>query len=98
MRIDPKMAGAFAVVPHALWRHPDIEAMDVVVWLALDLFARGAETCSPTNASLAETVGTSTRTLKRSLARLEDAGFIVGESRGPHRTITLRPEGWGEST
>jgi DNA-binding IclR family transcriptional regulator len=97
MRIDRKLAGAFAVVPHALAWHPKTEPVDVMVWLALDLFARGAETCSPTNAGLAETVGRSVRTIKRSLARLEDAGFIVGESNGPHRTIRLRPEGWGEA-
>ena len=97
MRIDTKLAGAFAVVPHALAWHADIEPMDVMVWLALDLFARGAETCTPTNAGLAETVGCSVRTIKRSLARLEDAGFVVGESKGPHRTIRLRPEGWGEA-
>ena len=46
-----------------------------------------------TNAGLAETVGCSPATLKRSLSRLEDAGFLVGESK-PHRTIRLRPRGW----
>ncbi len=97
MRIDLKTVGAFAVVPHSLAWHPQTEPIDVMVWLALDLYARGETTCMPTNASLAETVGCSTRTIARSLARLEDAGFVVGESQGPHRTIRLRPEGWGDA-
>ncbi len=97
MRIDTKLAGAFTVVPHGLAWHPKTEDVDLKMWLALDLCARGAETCSPTNATLAEMTGRSVRTVKRSLARMEDAGFIVGESKGPHRTIRLRPEGWGEA-
>jgi hypothetical protein len=82
------------MVPDALWRHPELEPIDIKVWCALLLYARDRGECNPTNAGLAETVGCSPATLKRSLSRLEDAGFLVGESKGPHRTIRLRPEGW----
>jgi hypothetical protein len=85
------------MVPDALWRHPDLEPIDIKVWCALLLYARDRGECNPTNAGLAETVGCSPATLKRSLSRLEDAGFLVGESKGPHRTIKLRPEGWENS-
>ena len=85
------------MVPDALWRHPDLEPIDIKVWCALLLYARDRGECNPTNAGLAETVGCSVRTIAYSLSRLEDAGFIVGESRGPHRTIRLRPEGWEDS-
>jgi hypothetical protein len=85
------------MVPDALWRHPDLEPIDIKVWCALMLHARDRAECHPTNAGLAETAGCSVATLKSSLSCLEDAGFIVGESRGPHRTIRLRPEGWENS-
>jgi biotin operon repressor len=81
------------MVPDTLWRHPDLKPMDTHVWCALLLYARDRGECQATNKSLAETVGCSLATIKTSLSRLEDAGFIVGESRGPHRTIKIRPEG-----
>lgn len=82
------------MVPDALWRHPELEPIDIKVWCALLLYARDRGECNPTNAGLAETVACSVRTIAYSLSRLEDAGFLVGESKGPHRTIRLRPEGW----
>jgi hypothetical protein len=97
-RATPSQEGNyFRMVPDTLWRHPDLKPMDTHVWCALLLYSRDRGECNPTNKGLAETVGCSVATVKTSLSRLEDAGFIEGESRGPHRTIRLRPEGWGEA-
>jgi hypothetical protein len=82
--------------PDSLYLHSDLEPIDIKVWLILCLCARDRGQCNPTNASLAETARCSVRTIKYSLSRLEDAGFVVGETRGPYRTIRLRPDGWGE--
>ncbi len=80
--------------PDKLFMHKDLEPIDIKVWLVLMVYARDRGECNPTNKSLADMVGCSVRTIKYSLVRLEDAGFLIGKSRGPHRTITLRPEGW----
>lgn len=85
------------MVPDALFLHPDLEPIDIKVWLVLMVFARDRGWCEPTNKAIAEMAKVSVRTVAYSLARIEDAGFIVGESRGPHRTIKLRPEGWENS-
>ncbi len=84
--------------PDKLFMHADLQAIDIKIWLVLMVYARDRGECNPTNKSLADMVGCSVRTIAYSLSRLEDAGFVIGESRGPHRTITLRPEGWGEMT
>lgn len=98
MDIGNRWRGTWRMVPDALWLHPDLQPLDTHVWCALLLCARDRTECSPTSRGLAETLKCSVRTVKYSLARLEAAGFIVAESRGPHRTITLRPEGLGEAT
>jgi helix-turn-helix protein len=93
MSIGNRWQGTFRMVPDALWLHPDLQPIDTHVWCALLLCARDRGECSPTNKSLAETLSCSVRTVKYSLARLEAVGFIVIQSRGPHRTIMLRPDG-----
>ncbi len=95
----PRTEGFYwRMVPDSLWRHPDLEPIDLKVWCALLLHARDRAECNPTNKGLAETAGCSVRTIAYSLSRLEDAGFIVGESKGPHRTIRIRPEGGEDSS
>jgi hypothetical protein len=83
--------------PDALFMHPNIEPVDIKLWLVLMVFCRDRGWCEATNKQLAETAKISVRTVARCLCRLEDAGFVVGESKGPHRTIKLRPEGWEQS-
>ncbi len=84
------------MVPDKLWMHADLEMIDTHVWMALLFYARDRLECTPTNRGLAEMIKVSIRSVKYSLARLQSAGFIEIESRGPYRTIRLHPEGNGE--
>jgi hypothetical protein len=84
------------MVPDTLWLHPDLEMIDTHVWMSLLFYARDRMECSPTNRGLAEMVKVGVRSVKYSLVRLQNAGFISIESRGPYRTIRLHPEGNGE--
>jgi hypothetical protein len=60
------------MVPDALWRHPDLEPLDIKVWCALLLYARDRGECNPTNAGLAA----QDRALSGSLRSLGGSGAI----------------------
>lgn len=80
------------MVPDALWLHPDLQPVDVKVWLALMLHARDQESIGSSNASLAKTACVSGSTLKRSLARLTATGFVRPEGETHQRTLHLCPD------
>lgn len=82
----------FSMVPNALFTDRSLEPIDCLVWCHLCLNARGRGFADPTDKSLAEAMGIVDRTVKRSLARLEDAGFIRRERNGPKRIIHLIPD------
>jgi Mn-dependent DtxR family transcriptional regulator len=72
---------------------PDLETTDIKTWCYLTLHARGRGFCESTDKVLAEAMSVVPLTVKRSLARLEDAGFIRRERKGRNRIIHLIPEG-----
>lgn len=80
------------MVPDGLWMHESIKATDVVVWCALCQHARDCPDVASTNASLAKTASISLATLKRSLSRLAEIGFIRPEGETTKRVIHLCPD------
>ncbi len=86
----------FRMVPDVMLFDPQVKDTDLRTWAVLCFFARGRMHTTATNASLAESMGVSLATLKRSLARLEEAGFIYAEHAGPDRTLFLVPRGKGQ--
>jgi DNA-binding MarR family transcriptional regulator len=87
----------FRMLPDVMLFDPEVKDTDLRTWAVLCFFARSCMHTSATNASLAEAMGVSLATLKRSLARLESAGFIYAEHTGPERTLFLVPRGKGEA-
>lgn len=85
------------MVPDRLWLDPRLQASDVRLWCALNFTARGREFSDATDAALAEMMGLSPQTVRRSLLRLEECRFIERSRQGEGREITLRPEGDGGS-
>jgi Mn-dependent DtxR family transcriptional regulator len=81
------------MVPNTLFTDPTLELQDIRTWCFLCLYARGRDSCDVTDVKMAEDMGVNERTIKRSLARLDGAGFIRRDRRGPDRTIVLIPEG-----
>jgi hypothetical protein len=84
------------MVPDRLWSDPRIEPLDVTLWCCLTFLARGRDHCEATDLTLAEKLGTTDRTIRRSLARLETCSFIHRQMVDHQRVITLKPEGDGQ--
>jgi DNA-binding Lrp family transcriptional regulator len=85
----------FRMVPDRLWLDLRLHAADVRVWCALAFTARERGFADTTDATLAEMVHLSERSVRDSLSRLQEAKFIRRQGRGSNRTISLHPEGDG---
>jgi hypothetical protein len=95
-KAPPRALESFRMVPDRLWSHPMIEPLDVTLWCCLTFLARGRDHCEATDQALAGKLGTTDRTIRRSLARLESCQFIGRHMDGVTRVITLKPEGDGQ--
>lgn len=84
------------MVPDRLWTHQALQPLDVRLWCALSFFARERGHCEPTDADLADKLGSSQQTIRRGLLRLEEAEFITRTMDGRTRVITLNTEGDGQ--
>ena len=82
----------FSMVPNALFLDKSLEPQDCLTWCYLTLNARGRGFADATDKQLAESMGVVDRTIRRSLDRLQQAGFIRRERKGPQRTIHLIPD------
>jgi hypothetical protein len=88
----------FSMVPNTLFTDRSLEPQDCLTWCYLCLNARGRGFCNSTDKSLASAMEITDRTVRRSLDRLEQAGFIRRERKGPQRTIHLIPENKASSS
>lgn len=88
----------FRMVPDRLWLDHRLHAQDVRLWCALAFIARGRPYCDATDAALAEACNASERTIRDALGRLERAGYIIRNNRGPGRLIDLHPESDGSQS
>ena len=86
----------FRMVPDALWLDSRLKANDIRLWCAMSFTARTRDHTEATDATLAEMLGSSPRTIRDSLARLEYTRFITRRRDGEVRVITLNPEGDGQ--
>ena len=66
----------FAMVPHDIAADPRLSAIDLRVLAALLYYARQDPSCRPSDASLGERVHKHPSTIRRSLHRLEELGYI----------------------
>jgi hypothetical protein len=82
----------FSMVPNALFMDQSLEPQDCLTWCYLCLHARGRGFVDSTDKSLADAMGVVPMTVRRSLGRLENAGFIRRERCGPKRVIHLIPD------
>jgi hypothetical protein len=87
-----RMRGTFRMIPDALWTHQSLELIDIKVWCALCLHARDEWYTASSNASLAASAETSVPTLKRSLSRLSQTGFVRIEGATSRRVLHLVPD------
>ncbi len=83
------------MVPDRLWMDRRLTGSDVRLWCVLAFHARDRGYSDATDATLAEQVGVSPRSIRDGLGRLQDCQFLARHGRGSTRTITLRPEGDG---
>lgn len=86
----------FSMVPNTLFMDRSLEPQDCLTWCYLTLNARGRGYSDSTDKQLAEAMGVVDRTVRRSLDRLEEAGFVRRERKGPKRTIHLIPDNRAE--
>lgn len=80
------------MIPDGLWQHPDRQPIDGMVWCALVFIARDRDDVTTTNRALAEAAMTSVRTLRRSLTRLVNMGFVKPEGTTSNRVLRLCPD------
>lgn len=86
-------AGSF--LPNALLRFTGISSTSKLVWARLAQYAGDNGVAWPSHATLAREVGKTPRHIRRSLAELEEQGFIIRDSptqdqRGAHLTTRYR--------
>ena len=75
------MDGRFAAIPKPLLDNQNLIALDTAVYAALDSFANNNGEAWPSLQSIAERAKVSPATVKRSIPRLENAGYIVKQRR-----------------
>ena len=90
--IGRRWRGTFRMVPDALWMHDALQPVDIKVWCALWMHARDSPDVVSTNASRAGSANISLATLKRSLSRLTEVGFVRPEGETTKRVIHLCPD------
>lgn len=84
--------GLFRMVPDALWQNKQLLPVDTIVWCALCQIARDRPDVESSNNAIARNAGTSLATLKRSLSRLAELGFVRPEGETSKRVIHLCPD------
>jgi hypothetical protein len=87
--------GTFRMVPDKLWMDGRVEGSDLKVWCALCWLARSRPHVDATDDAIAGAAKIGARTVRRSLSRLEDLGFLERTDGDRGRRIVLRPEGRG---
>jgi hypothetical protein len=75
------MDGKFSAIPKEMFEDKRLTALDIAVYAALDSYANSAGEAWPSITVLAERAKVSTATAKRSLSRLEGAGYVVRQRR-----------------
>jgi DNA-binding transcriptional MocR family regulator len=75
------MGSQFAAVPLSIFNDERLNALDVVVYAALDSFVNSAGEAWPSLRAVAERGKVSPATVKRSIQRLQSAGYIFREQR-----------------
>ncbi len=88
----------FSMVPNTLFTDRSLEPQDCLTWCYLTLNARGRGFADSTDKNLAEAMGVVDRTIRRSLDRLERAGFVHRERCGARRVIHLHPDNRSEES
>ena len=71
----------FTMLPLEMLEDSRLRPLDIVVYAALDSFADSAGEAWPSLRAIAERARVSSATVKRSLSRLENAGYIVRQRR-----------------
>lgn len=82
-------AQPFRPVPDMIWRDRALKDFDVRLYCALQFYSRNRPECWPSNGTLADLMGVSESTVKRGLARLEQAGYLTRDQAGAGRVLTL---------
>lgn len=82
----------FRPVPDMIWRDRALKDFDIRLFCALRFYARNKPDCWPSNGMIADLMGVSESTIKRGLARLEQAGYLTREQGGNGRVLTLASE------
>ena len=85
----------FRMVPDRLHLDHRLAHVDVRTWCILAFTARSRDHTDATDATLAEMMGISQQSVRRSLLRLEECRFIDRQREGEGRVIHLHPEGDG---
>lgn len=75
------MNGKFAIVPREMPEDERLKALDIIVYVALDTFVNSAGEAWPSLPVIAERAKVSSATVKRSIQRLQSAGYIVKRQR-----------------
>ena len=87
--------GTFRMVPDQLWMDRRSEGSDLKVWCALCYLGRSRPHIDATDDAIAHVARIGRRTVQRSLARLEQLGYLERAEGDRGRRIVLRPEGQG---
>ena len=99
MSIDkmPRVVETFRMVPDRMTFDDRLKSHEIRLWCVLNFTARGRDHTDATDAALAGMMKLSERTVRESLARLEECRFIERRRQGEGRMITLRPGGDGRA-
>jgi CTP-dependent riboflavin kinase len=84
------------MIPDRLWLHPEIKDFDLRLWCCLWFLARDRGHCFETDATIAEKMCVSVKTVQRGLRNLEQGEFLSRDMVGRERRLDLRPEGGGQ--
>ena len=93
---DPSQ-GTFRMIPDRMTFDDRLDPGDMRVWACLAFMARfpTRATLVATDQAIAAKLRTSPQTLRRSLQRLDQAGYITRTREGQTRLLTLNPGGDG---
>jgi DNA-binding transcriptional ArsR family regulator len=75
------MNGKFSAIPKEMFDDKRLTALDIAVYAALDSYANSVGEAWPSITVLAERAKVSPATVKRSLSRLEGAGYVIRQRR-----------------
>lgn len=86
----------FRMVPDRLWTHPSITPFAVRLWCCLWFLSRDRGETDASDATIADELHCTIRTVQRGLTNLEDAMFLTRHQAGRDRLLKLHPEGDGQ--